>query len=120
MEVFFADSLVMRLLGRVTANSTKLVLISYLLLVTTTFLFLHDSRDGLLVPSRAGAIEKASIKGGDGTRQKASDCVAPAADKSAARFVSFSSPLRLDLKQNLRAWPVVASGIERSPPSPLF
>ena len=93
--------------------------IPYLLLVTVTSLFLHYySGDGIFGRSRFAVIEKAPIKTPEGARQKAANKPGLALSKiTGLSFLYSFSLFRFDFKQNLRTWPVLSNGRERSPPS---
>lgn len=105
------------------ARESKFVLaVPYLLLITVTSLFLHYSLDGIPGQSRVEAIEKAPIKALEAARPKAykgANKPGLALNKTAVHlsFISSFSLLRFDFKQNLRTWPVLSNGLERSPPS---
>jgi hypothetical protein len=100
------------------AKESKLVLaITCLLLIAIASLFLHYSVDGTLGASKFEAIEKASAKGFNGIRQKSADRPALVVNKGDLPFVPSFSLFRFDFKQNLRTWPVLSNGLERSPPT---
>jgi len=101
------------------AKESKFVLaVPYLLLVTVTSLFLHYSGDGILGHSRFVAVEKAPMKTPEGASQKAASKPGLALNKiTGLSFLYSFSLLRFDFKQNLRTWPVLSNGRERSPPS---
>jgi len=105
--------------SKAARESKFVVAVSCLVLIMTASLFLHYSLDGILGPSRFEAIEKAPAKGFEGVRQKVTDRPALALYKTAVHlsFLSSFSLLRFDFKQNLRTWPVLSNGLERSPPS---
>jgi hypothetical protein len=93
--------------------------VCYLLLISLTSLFLHYSIDGILGQSRSGALQNAPIKGPDGARLKIANKPGLALNKITINlsFLSAFSLIRFDLKQNLRLWPVLSDGLQRSPPS---
>ena len=100
-------------------RESKIVLaVPYLLVITVTSLLLQYSFDGILGQSRFEAVEKAPIKGPEGIRQKVANKPGLALNKTTVNlsFVSSFSLLRFDFKQNLRTWPVLSNGLERSPP----
>ena len=74
--------------------------------------------DGIVDQSRAVAPERIKARSDDLFRSK-HNAPEDLALRSAAglSFVRSLSQLRFDFKQNLRTWPVLATGIERSPPS---
>ena len=100
-------------------ESNLVLAVPYLLLITVTLLFLHYSLDGVLGQSRFEAVEKAPTKGPEGARQKALNRQGLALNKITVNlgFLSAFSLLGFDFKQNLRTWPVLSNGLERSPPS---
>jgi hypothetical protein len=98
----------------------RIVLAGLLAAGFAIFFFCPDySMDGIVDQSRAVASERIKVRHDDTLRGKHSASADLALLQSAAGMnIGFSlSLLRFDLKQNLRTWPVLATGIERSPPS---
>jgi hypothetical protein len=75
--------------------------------------------DGIVEQGRIVAPEKTKTRIDDPFRGKHNGPADLAINKSASglSFGSSLSLLRFDFKQNLRTWPVLSNGIERSPPS---
>jgi hypothetical protein len=94
---------------------------TYILLVTfTIFFFSPDySMDGIVDEPRIVAPEKTKTRINDPLRGKHNGPADLALNRSASglSFGSSLSLLRFDFKQNLRTWPVLSNGIERSPPA---
>jgi hypothetical protein len=74
---------------------------------------------GIVDQSRTVAAEKIRTRTDDTFSGKHNDLCDAALDQTAAALSSgiVLWRLRFDFKQNLRTWPVLAAGIERSPPS---
>ena len=95
--------------------------LTYVLLVTFAIFFLSPdySMDGIVDPARIVAPEKTKTRIDDPFRDKHNGPADLAINRSASglSFGSSLSLLKFDFKQNLRTWPVLSNGIERSPPS---
>jgi hypothetical protein len=97
------------------------VALTYLLLVGFGLFFLHPKflMVGIVDQSRIVAPERIKTRTDETLSDKHMTAADLALNRSAAglSFGFSSSFLRFDFKQNLHTWPVVATGIERSPPS---
>jgi hypothetical protein len=86
------------------------------------FLWPDDVMLGIVDQSRASGAEKIRTRTEESFTGNHNDVCDAALDQTAAALSSgiLLSRLRFDFKQNLRAWPVLAAGIERSPPPALL
>jgi hypothetical protein len=93
---------------------------TYLLLFGFTIFFVSPdySMDGIVDQARITVTEKNKLRAVDLFRERHNRPVDLAFIISASglSFIASLSLLRFDFKQNLRTWPVLATGIQRSPP----
>jgi hypothetical protein len=93
----------------------------YLLLVSCAVFFLHPefSIVGIVDQGRIVAPDRVMTRGDDSLGGKRTGLGNLSLNRGAAglSFGLSQSLLRFDFKQNLRIWPVLATGIERSPPA---
>jgi hypothetical protein len=95
----------------------KLLLAGFIVIAISIGVAHYDS-DRRSGPSRSEAISKITSKSLEGVRLKATHRLALAVRRANVKlnFVSYSFIRRFDFKQNLRLWPALANGLERSPP----
>jgi hypothetical protein len=102
-------------------SSGQLATWVYILLVgyAISFVSPHYSMDGIVDQNRISVLEKINPRIPDQCheKQKRSTDLPLIISASGLSFCSSPSLLRFDFKQNLRTWPVLATGIQRSPPT---